>query len=74
MKIFKHTKSWEELPNELAFQSSYFFFFKDFIEVQLIYGVVLVSHLQQPNSVTHVYKFFLHIFQHFNSESYGLDG
>ena len=37
-----------------------FFFF--FIEVELIYNIVLVSTVQQSDSVIHVYTFFLVFF------------
>ena len=43
---------------------SLFFFFFNFIGVQLIYNVVLVSGVQQNESVTDTYSLFLRLFRH----------
>ena len=36
-----------------------------FIEVQLIYSVVLISAVQQSDSVIHIYTFFFNILFHY---------
>ena len=58
-------------PNQMCIWSSYHFFlslslFKIFIGIQLIYNVVLVSGVQQNESVTHIHIFtlFLILFPH----------
>ena len=38
------------------------FFYINFIEVQLIYNVVLISTIQQSDSVVHIYTFFFIFF------------
>ena len=48
------------LPHLILFLKKFLFFtilFKIFIEIQLIYNVVLLSGVQQSDSVIHIYSF-----------------